>query len=177
MQTPWGKAQHVEEIASGIQRVHTAGHGGWKLDRKRNALIPSYMRRKGGWYEEDQEVILLSVVFPFLFQNFSKAKESLRDAYPDEYEKFFNEVIPPGMSRTKDEREFLEKNKDNWIVISAALDEANPEMVVCTATRGGGRLGRTQDGLVTRVVEKQFMVPKAEYAQRSRCGYVIQEEA
>lgn len=58
--TPWGAAQDVDLIAPGVWLVSTAGHGGIKLDRVRNAKVPASCRTKGGWYEEDCEV---SIVF------------------------------------------------------------------------------------------------------------------
>jgi len=51
--SPWGKIQHVQTLGEGAWFVSTAGHGGIKLDRKRNAAIPSGARMAGGWYEED----------------------------------------------------------------------------------------------------------------------------
>jgi len=51
--TIWGKAQSVKELVPGAWFVSTAGHGGIKLDRKRNAAVPRGARQEGGWYEED----------------------------------------------------------------------------------------------------------------------------
>ena len=62
MNTPWGKAQHVEQIAEGIFSVSTANHGGTLLDRKRNAQVPDYMRKSGGWYEEDCDWAIAAIV-------------------------------------------------------------------------------------------------------------------
>lgn len=63
MRTPWGKAQTVTTVAPGIVVVDTAGHGGVKLDRKRNAKIPMAARLHGGWYEEDCEALIPLLVF------------------------------------------------------------------------------------------------------------------
>ena len=49
----WGSIQSVEDLASGVWFVTTAGHGGVKLDRSNNAKIPEPSRVAGGWYEED----------------------------------------------------------------------------------------------------------------------------
>ena len=38
--TPWGWSQDVEELAEGVLRVSTAGHGGLKLSRGRWASLP-----------------------------------------------------------------------------------------------------------------------------------------
>jgi len=51
--SPWGTIQYAREIAAGIVLIDTAGHGGIKLDRTRNAAVPRPLRAEGGWYEED----------------------------------------------------------------------------------------------------------------------------
>ena len=61
--TPWGPAQHVAYPQEGIFIVSTAGHGGVKLDRKRNSLVPKAARAKGGWYEEDCQASIPACVF------------------------------------------------------------------------------------------------------------------
>ena len=53
LHSPWGAVQHGERLADGVFFVSTAGHGGIKLDRARNALVPEVFRKEGGWYEED----------------------------------------------------------------------------------------------------------------------------
>lgn len=53
MDTPWGRAQSAEVIIPGVGVVSTAGHGGIKLSQARQFELPDYMRREGGWYEED----------------------------------------------------------------------------------------------------------------------------
>lgn len=62
-QTPWGPAQSVSELAPGIYVVDTAGHGGIKLDRRRQLSLPMGVRREGGWYEEDCEAVIPLVAF------------------------------------------------------------------------------------------------------------------
>lgn len=58
-ETPWGTAQHVEPIATGIYRVSTPGHGGFFCDDERDAVVrilfPDFQPYAGcpGWYEED----------------------------------------------------------------------------------------------------------------------------
>jgi len=51
--SPWGKIQHVTQLAPGAWSVSTAGHGGIKLDATRNRRVPKGARQPGGWYEED----------------------------------------------------------------------------------------------------------------------------
>lgn len=61
--TPWGPVQLVSYPQEGVVVVSTAGHGGIKLDRKRNAMIPKAARAKGGWYEEDCQAAIPACVF------------------------------------------------------------------------------------------------------------------
>ena len=42
--TPWGPPQDVEELAEGVLRVSTAGHGGLKLSLGRWASLPRTVR-------------------------------------------------------------------------------------------------------------------------------------
>lgn len=69
--SPWGKVQVKEEICPGIWSVSTAGHGGYKLDRKMNALVPKELRNPGGWYEEDCEWAKVVVSIPDKFDQYT----------------------------------------------------------------------------------------------------------
>ena len=42
--TPWGWPQDIEELAEGVWRVSTAGHGGLKLSRERWEELPDVVR-------------------------------------------------------------------------------------------------------------------------------------
>lgn len=103
--TPWGKAQQVEYITPWLTRVYTAGHGGYKVDRTHNGVIPEYARRKGGWYEEDcewsivfatLESLIKESAFDFARKNIASLIESkehvdtFKNWYPKEYGMFFN---------------------------------------------------------------------------------------
>ena len=44
MHTPWGYSQDIEELAEGVLRVSTAGHGGLQLSRERWDAIPAAVR-------------------------------------------------------------------------------------------------------------------------------------
>ena len=45
MHTPWGWPQDIEELAQGVWRVSTAGHGGLKLSRETVVLeLPDVVR-------------------------------------------------------------------------------------------------------------------------------------
>ena len=49
IRTPWGNAQTTHVHAEDIVFYSTASHGGFKLDRERNALVHSAWRNRGGW--------------------------------------------------------------------------------------------------------------------------------
>ena len=42
--TLWGWSQDIEELAEGVWRVSTAGHGGLKLSRERREELPDVVR-------------------------------------------------------------------------------------------------------------------------------------
>ena len=65
--TPWGMSQSASIYAEGIVFHSTAGHGGFKLDRTRNAGMNPALRLSGGWYEEDAEWALVAAGYPGLF--------------------------------------------------------------------------------------------------------------
>ena len=167
MHSPWGKIDQQEVIAEGVIQVMTSTHGGLKLDRERNALIPAYMRRVGGWYEEDAEWCIPFVVLKLgTSKNQVSAEKTLRDYFPMEWEMYFGRTLKPGESLEKDEMLFNEQNKNNLLVICAVGDwhEKIPKgFVGVDATIGGVR------GIPVR----QFIVPEVEYKARGRFSFVV----
>lgn len=101
--TPWGAAQTVTPIGPGIVRVETAVHGGFKLSPQRNALIPPALRNGNGWYEEDTEAHIVVMTFPDLYDGDrrARAEQSVKDWFPDEYEKAFGVTLGPADSHTR----------------------------------------------------------------------------
>lgn len=172
MRTPWGKAQTVELIAEGITKVTTAGHGGIKLDRKHNAKVPEYMRAEGGWYEEDCDWSIVATVFPEHFTEKARehAEASLRNWCPEMWEQFYGRVLGPGESYTKDQVQFREDNRGNYVVISAVGKETvdGGRIVEFCAALGGNRNFDTPKMC-------GFMSPE-EYEKRGRFGYVLSPE-
>lgn len=72
--TPWGRADHVEQITEGIHRVDTPSHGGYHVDDTRRAMMPAAVRNyvsryhgQIGWFEEDCEWTLVALCFPAHF--------------------------------------------------------------------------------------------------------------
>lgn len=88
--SPWGRIQWSRRVADGIWFVSTAGHGGYKLDRKRNATVDACWRRAGGWYEEDCEWAIAALTFPDevcdgTTENIAAAHRAARRYFPKQY--------------------------------------------------------------------------------------------
>ena len=72
LQTPWGPAQSVTEIAEGVKSVSTSSHGGYWLSSKRHAEVrrqyPQFntFHNNGNWYEEDCDWCMVYLTFPEL---------------------------------------------------------------------------------------------------------------
>ena len=67
--TPWGQSDTQREVAPGITSHSTASHGGYHLDRQRQARVekrfPAFRTFAGGpWYEEDQDWAVVALAFP-----------------------------------------------------------------------------------------------------------------
>lgn len=159
MQTPWGKSEHQKDFADGITFHTTACHGGFKLDRNRNAQVPVVFRNPGGWYEEDCEANKVVICFPQHFkpEEVESAHKSVKNWFPDEYEKHFNIIINTDASIVKRERIFRAENVDNFVVI-AAWGDWHPKVpkdsvVVLAKKRSTGE-------------SKYFMVNDEEYKNR-----------
>lgn len=171
MRTPWGAAQEARVVAPGVGWVGTPGHGGVKLSPEMNRRMPDYMRRPGGWYEEDCDWALPYVALADILRQGGEASaadaamETLRKWHPDEYERFTGETIPEGGSHVKDERAFMELHKGDLVAVSAQYSKDRPGFVEATATVGGLR-----DGLPGA---RRFLVPEEEYARRSPFGFVV----
>lgn len=166
MKTPWGKAQTARVLNTGIGEVTTAGHGGVKLDRTRNALIPGTFRKAGGWYEEDCEYFIVAL-FLGLKQDGGVAltQEAIEDArsvvknyYPDQYEDFFGVKVTAADSYVVREREAKEAAK------------GKPHIIACwgdwSRNVPKGRVGvlATIDGVRgDKTLERYYTISKEQY--------------
>ena len=164
----WGKIQYAEKLVDGVWSVGTAGHGGIKLDRKHNKAVPEYLRRSGGWYEEDCGWAIPFVLFRDELQNlpkydYNQAVQCFKSWFPTGYEKWSDTIIPPGESYIKDKQDFQQKHKNDWIVVSAINIGNNNVSVV--ATQGGSYDYDAK--------KRQFVVPSDEYNERGRFGFVV----
>jgi hypothetical protein len=134
--SPWGTIQSKQELAPGVWSVSTAGHGGIKLSRERNAAVPDYMRIAGGWYEEDCDWAIAAVIHPIGFTRTvtidgrelaesEYAMDVLRNWHPDHYERFTGLEIERGQSTVRDEKLLNEENATNYVVTAAWGDWAH----------------------------------------------------
>lgn len=83
LDTPWGPAQDMHEIALGLYLVETPSHGGYFLEQEINDLVPHALREStfcgngfSGWYEEDCDWAIVVVCFPEFFSS-KKYNEAL----------------------------------------------------------------------------------------------------
>lgn len=169
--TPWGKADYEKVYAEGIVFYGTPSHGGFKLDRERNAKVHPALRERDGFYEEDCAWAKVAFTFPDVFSEKDREAviRTLKEWYPDEYETVAGVILAPGESHVKDERLFLERHANDWIVISAIRSDQHPGMVECIATIGGrrGHWGKPDS------TERRYLVPDAEYDRRGKFGFII----
>jgi hypothetical protein len=178
MPTPWGTAQTASILAPGIGMVTTAGHGGVKLSRDRQAKIPDYMRCEGAWYEEDCECnIVFTVFLDELLADGSPCPQWLKDGlikhppaatianyWPDKYERYFNRKLAPEESHVLRERAFKVAHANDYCVLTAWgswQDGVSEGFVGVFATLGEKRWPDPayEQG-------KYFLVPQAEYDAR-----------
>lgn len=175
--TPWGPVQHLTHVADGIVEVGTAGHGGMKLSPQRNREVPPALRTSSGWYEEDCESQIVLMTFPeeyaasrasgrgngvdswadptFVAES---ARASVKNWFPDAYEKATGETIAPGESTVRDENTWRAAHAEDQVAVSAIYSSEHPGMVEVTTTLGGGRDRSSWDG------QRVFLVAKDEYA-------------
>lgn len=164
--TPWGPSQGATIYVEGITAHTTAGHGGFHLSVERNRKVHRMLRANGGWYEEDAAWAIVAITYPHLFTSFERrcAERTIKDSWPEAWEAIFGTVLQPGESRTKDERAFLQKHANDWIVASAIFSEHQPGFTEVVATPVGRRGAGTE--------ERRFLIPPTEY-QVSRFGFVV----
>lgn len=167
--TPWGKADFVRPHAEGITFVGMPGHGGYKLDRKRNAQVHPAWRQKGGWYEEDCAAWI--VVYTFAEQvgkNRADATQSLKNYYPDAYMTITGEKVTAAESYVVREREFNAVHVSDYVT-RTAWGDWHPSVPK-------GKVGvRATLGGILETEERYYLVDESRYGNRihSGGGYVI----
>ena len=183
MQTPWGAADYARVIADGIGMVGTPGHGGYKLSRARNARVPAYMRREGGWYEEDCDWCIPYVVFeaelrgnPDCLTTIEKKAHvnTFRNWHPDAYERWFKTTLKPGESTVRDEQVWKKAHAQDWQGVSASGDwhASVPKGMVGVMLVKGGRDDR--NGGYSHRPMRYVLVTKEAYAARDPNGFIAE---
>jgi hypothetical protein len=153
--TPWGSADWVDEVASGITSVSTPGHGGIKLSPARNKAVPAGLRRSSGWYEEDCEAHIVAFVHPDSGHDQATAEQAVKDWFPDGYEKATGTVLAPGESQTKDVAAFAAAHAGDLLNDWASTSDAHPGMAEVGTHDAAG-------------AERVFLVPTEEYRARGK---------
>jgi hypothetical protein len=163
--TPWGMAQVSRRYADGIVLHSTASHGGFHLDENANGTVHAHYRNDTEFYEEDCEWAKVAHAFPDLFTTYERrlADRTLRDYFPDAYQRVTGAILTGSQSHMRDRQEFESLYRNDWVVIAALISDHRPGFVECIATLGGIR-GETG--------ERRFLVPRADY-QIGRHGFVI----
>lgn len=87
-ETPWGPTQVKVFYTDGMTFHHTAGHGGIKLSDDLNRKIPSALRTKDGWYEEDCDWAIVAVSYPRHFTDYEHAcaVDTMIRYYPEKWD-------------------------------------------------------------------------------------------
>ena len=155
--SPWGAVQDREAVADGVVFVSTASHGGFHVSAKLNNTIPEPFRHDGGWYEEDVDYSIVIVFLPHLFkaEEVERAKETLKNWYPTQWEQHFKVELSPEESRGKRELLFREANRGRYQVSAAWGDwhEKVPAGMVGVVARK-----IDEDG-----PERWVLIPKPDY--------------
>lgn len=99
--TPWGIAESTTKVAPGITYHETSRHGGFRVDSELNDAIPTDMRNRGGWYEQDCEWCKVVLAFSphFAKELCLRALERFKTDFPDSaarHASYFQQQIDSG---------------------------------------------------------------------------------
>lgn len=102
--SPWGRVYIVNAITPSLTWVVTASHGGIKLSNEYNKLIPSYLRKRSGWYEEDCEAAYVLIILEDQIKSecFEEQKISIHKSYEhnlNQYLAIFRRYMPEKFER------------------------------------------------------------------------------
>lgn len=97
MKTPWGIAQHIENLAPGVDVISTASHGGIRVSGASLDAMPQALRDIGDrhgpdvWFEEDIAWSAVCIGLPELFDesDYRVARGNLKHWYPAAFTKIF----------------------------------------------------------------------------------------
>lgn len=93
--SPWGKSQQINKIAPGIAFVSTAGHGGYRVSKRKAEKYFTHVELKHAaimsgsyyWFEEDCAWVMVARAFPHLFES------SMQAVAKGIYERFYAERL------------------------------------------------------------------------------------
>lgn len=169
--TPWGQSDGQKTLAEGVVYFSTASHGGVRLSSAQNGQIPAGAKRcdlrRRGWYEHDVHANIPILVFGLgNAAELAAAKQNLADWDPDAYRAIFGELPKVEDSRELQRREFEQRTRDQFVVVSAI---GGPGRGV-PAGQVGCWARRASDG-----AEVQVLVRADRYRGRGRFGFVLTE--
>ena len=173
--TPWGTADNVTVIVSGITSYETQERNCIKLSDKRNAQVHPMLRSESGWYSEGVEYATVVFTFPAHFSKREQefALREIKETYPFEYEQITGTVLQPGESYLKDRTLFRKENASRWVVISAINSKVHRGMVECVAMLGGEFERQFWPGYETRL----YLVPEEDYKEgKGLFGMIVNEK-
>ncbi len=105
-ETPWGRAQRVEEFAPGIVWCSTASHGGFWLSDERCEKMPEPYRsaeRWAGrnWFEEDCDWCLVYLAFPEVCQKIDERFAENIEAAKRTFDHYIKPKLPETPEKSK----------------------------------------------------------------------------
>ena len=132
-QTPWGMADQVDSLhpeKNKLLGVHTPEHGGIAVAM--DLPMPCYLAALGEegqsyrWFEEDQAWAAPATAFPSFFHpdHVRRAKEILRDHYPEAFMAHFGGVLTAATSRALEQREWESATANRFVVTAGFGDWA-----------------------------------------------------
>jgi hypothetical protein len=132
------------QFADGIVLHSTASHGGFHLAENANAIVHALYRNDTEFYEEDCEWAKVVHAFPHLFTTYERrlADRTLRDYFPDAYERVTGAILNGGQSHMRDRQEFESVHRNDWVVI-AALNSINSLALSSASRRWAGSVARS----------------------------------
>ncbi len=185
LETPWGVSDSYRVYDEGILFISTPSHGGFRVDAElyRQAAAQGNLPLKPGfweegnqyvWFEEDSEWAFVAITFPDKFTSREKeiAESTIRENYPDVWEKWKARQLQPGESWRRDLEIFRQLHANEMQVVAAVGMPCNPAVCLVYACRGG----RLENGMYAGEV-KTFLVSTERYGSRMRnpAGiYIIQ---
>lgn len=165
----WGEVNSLVEVAPGVLLANCSGHGGIKLSRERQAVIPYYFRKT--WYEEDCAAAIVRMFHPDEATHAVESEEDLervreeaerlvREYYPEEYEKYTGKKVGLGESYTADAANWYRLHENDTIVRSQADSNISGFVRVTAHTPGNEADTRTY-----LVPEKDLDQPREQFGK------------